>query len=60
MGTLEDYDAFLQFYHRRMREAWYQAFWIRVRIWIWDHELSLVLISVGSILGILWYITEIL
>lgn len=40
MGSVIDMD---KEYARRMRKAKYQAFWIRVRFWIWDHEGRLLL-----------------
>lgn len=47
-------------YAKRMRKAKYQAFWIRVRFWIDDYEILLLLISLLIILGIGWYAIEIL
>lgn len=57
MGSVVDMD---KEYARRMRKAKYQAFWIRVRIWIEWNGGNIVLISGAIGFLILWGVYKIL
>jgi len=58
-GDLES-DSTKKEYRRDMRKAKYQAFWIRVRLWKYDHEGSLILLAAaGLILLQVWCMNNI-